>query len=128
MIKFTVLSIRNPQWSSKDCSSIDCLIRSNTLIDEVPFTASKHDSELNGREIYEKCLSGEFGEIAPMESREAGLKAHPELPREYQHLQRFLSAVNSENSKKSFRSVVIVWASMLDNLLDQMIENDASTM
>lgn len=40
MIKLEIESIRNPRWSSEDHSSIDCLVKFNTLIDEVPFTAS----------------------------------------------------------------------------------------
>jgi hypothetical protein len=48
------------------------------------------------------------------------------LPPEYQRLERFLPEANQENNRKSFRSVVIVWCSLLDNLLDEMLECEAS--
>ena len=56
---------------------------SNTLINvtvtfdnigEVPFTASPDDQELHGKEIFAKCIAGDFGEIvhfiAPIKSIE----------------------------------------------------------
>jgi hypothetical protein len=36
---------------------------------EVPFTAAPNDSEAHGREIYQRIVAGEFGEIAPFEPR-----------------------------------------------------------
>ncbi|MBU1397098.1 MAG: hypothetical protein KKE84_13295 [Gammaproteobacteria bacterium] len=126
MIKIEILSVRNPQWASEDGSAINCRIRTNTLVEEVPFTASKHDLEPHGREIYARCLAGEFGDIAPMEpksAREPMLQS--KLPPEYLLLERFLLEANQENNRKSFRSVVIVWGSLLDNLLDEMLEREA---
>lgn len=126
MIEIEILSVRNPQWASEDGSAIDCRIRTNTLVEEVPFTASKHDPEPHGREIYGRCLAGEFGDIAPMEpksAREPMLQS--KLPPEYLLLERFLLEANQENNRKSFRSVVIVWGSLLDNLLDEMLEREA---
>lgn len=126
MIKTEVLSVRNPRWTSEDHSAIDCLVRTNTLVGEVPFTASMHDSELHGRETYARCVAGEFGEIAPMEPRNAPvLLAHVAPPSEYQRLEIFLLEANRENNRKSFRSVAIVWASLLDNLLNELLEADA---
>lgn len=127
MIKIEITSVRKPQWASEDRSAINCWVRTNTLVDEVPFTASKHDPELHGRELYARCLAGEFGEIAPMEPNTA-LEPLPqyELPPEYQRLENFLLAANLENSRKSFRSVVIVWGSLLGNLIDEMLEGEVS--
>lgn len=127
MIEIEILSVRNPQWASEDGSAIDCRIRTNTLVEEVLFTASKHDPEPHGREIYGRCLAGEFGDIAPMEPKSAGEPMlQSKLPPEYLLLERFLLEANQENNRKSFRSVVIVWGSLLDNLLDEMLECDAS--
>lgn len=126
MIKIVVLAVRSPQWASEDSSAINCWVRTNTLVEEVPFTAAPHDSEAHGREIYARCLAGEFGEIAPMAPR---VLPEPmptmELPPTYEHLQKFLLEANQENSRKSFRSVVIVWGSLLDSLLDEMLESKA---
>lgn len=127
MFKIKVLSVRNPQWANDNRSAIDCLVITNTLVGEVPFTASMHDPEPHGQEIFSRCMAGEFGEIAPMEPQNTPAPLpHVEPPPEYQRLERFLLEANKENNRKSFRSVVIVWGSLLDNLLDEMLEGDAS--
>jgi hypothetical protein len=38
------------------------------MAQEVPFTASPYDSEPHGREVFQKIVAGQFGEIAPFES------------------------------------------------------------
>lgn len=126
MIKIIVESVREPRWANEGKSAINCLIKTNTLTQEVPFTASMSDSEAHGRDIYVRCLKGEFGEIAPFEltirvEPTAGLSS-AELPPEYQELQELMIEVNRETSRGSYRSVVIVWASMVDNVLDRMLE------
>ncbi|WP_252106577.1 MULTISPECIES: DUF4145 domain-containing protein [unclassified Halomonas] len=127
MIKIEILSVRNPQWANEGRTTINCLVRTNILHLEVPFTATPYDSEAHGREIFVRCLSGEFGEIAPMESKPATQPLpQSELPANYHRLERFLLGANRENRRQSFRSVVIVWGSMLDNLLDEMLEVKAS--
>lgn len=126
MVKIEIESVRDPRWSSEDGSTIDCLVKTNTLIHEAQFTASIHDPEPHGREIYKRCVAGEFGEVAPMKARETVTSNRVvEVPPELLRLNRFLLEANRENSQKSYRSVVIVWASFLDNVLDEMIENDA---
>lgn len=126
MIKTEILSVRNPQWANEDGTAINCLVRTNTLHQEVPFTATPYDSEAHGREIFDRCLTREFGDIAPMESNPPKQPlSQLELPTEYHRLERFLLEANQENSRKSFRSVVIIWGSLLDNLLDEMLEAEA---
>ncbi len=126
MIKIEILSARDPQWASEDYSAIDCWVRTNTLIEEVPFTASKYDCEPHGRELYERCLAGELGEIAPMQPRPQLPPSQLKIPSEYQLLGQFLHEANQENSRKSFRSVVIVWSSFLENILEGLLEKEAS--
>ena len=127
MIKIEILSVRNPQWAREDGNAINCWVRTNTIVEEVPFTASKYDSEPHGREVYERCMAGEFGEIAPMEPEiEPEHVLQREVPPEHQRLEKFLLEANRENNRKSFRSVAIVWCSLLDNLLDEMLEGEAS--
>jgi hypothetical protein len=41
-------------------------------------------------------------------------------------MEKFLIEANQENERKSFRSVTIVWGAALDNLLDEILEDDAS--
>ena len=126
MIKTEILSVRNPQWANENGTAINCLVRTNTLHQEVPFTASPYDSEAHGRETFARCLAGEFGEIAPMGPKLSELSPlQPEPSAKYLRLERFLLEANRENSRSSFRSVVIVWGSLLDNLLDEMLEAEA---
>lgn len=126
MIKTEILSVRNPQWANEDGTAINCLVRTNTLNQEVPFTATPSDPEAHGRDIYARCLAGEFGTIAKFESKLAQQPlSQPVHSAEYKCLERFLLEANRENSRKSFRSVVIVWGSLLDNLLDEMLEAEA---
>jgi hypothetical protein len=127
VIKVEFLSVREPRWSHEDRRAIDCLVKTNTIIDEVPYTASADDVELHGRELYERLKAGYYGEIAPMEPRSVSeFPANFEMPPEYKILQKFLIETNLENGRKSSRSIVIVWASVLDNLLDAVLEDEAS--
>jgi hypothetical protein len=126
MIKTEILSVRNPQWANENHTAINCLVRTNTLHQEVPFTASPCDSEAHGRETFARCLVGEFGEISPIGPKLSEQSpSQPEPPAKYFRLERFLLEANRENSRHSFRSVVIVWGSLLDNLLDEMLEAEA---
>lgn len=126
MIKTEILSARNLQWANEDGTAINCLVTTNTLHQEVPFTATPYDSEAHGRELFAKCLAGEFGEFALMEPKyQRQSQPLTPLPPEYHRLERLLLEANLENSRQSFRSVVIVWGSLLDNLLDEMLETEA---
>jgi hypothetical protein len=126
MIKIEITSARNPQWANEERTAINCLVRTNTLLQEAPFTASPHDSEAHGKDLFARCLAGEFGAIAPMDlTTQQQALPKIEIPPKYIRLQRFIHEANLENSRKSFRSVVIVWGSLLDNLLDEVLEADA---
>lgn len=123
MVKVEVLSIRDPQWVDENHTAINCWIRTNTLVDEVSFTASPHDSELHGREIFARCLAGEFGNIPEMEPQPPSESiTQAETPAQLRRLEMFLAYANLENARKSFRSVVILWGSFLDGLLDELLE------
>ncbi|MCK9917859.1 hypothetical protein MXD81_52845 [Microbacteriaceae bacterium K1510] len=129
MIKIEILSARNPKWVGEDGRAINCLVKTNTLVEEVPFTASMDDVEPHGRELFARCVAGEFGEIAPVEPLKfTGSRSTYELDPEHQRLERFLFEVNQENARKSCRGVAIVWASILDNLLDELLELHAARL
>lgn len=57
-------SIANPQWANADQTLIDCVVTFDRLGEPVPFTANPNDTEPHGREIFERCASGEFGRVA----------------------------------------------------------------
>ncbi len=64
--KVTLTLLRNPQYSSEDLSTIDCeLVIKEIGLEVLPFTASKFDVDVVGREIYNDILSGVFGDISP---------------------------------------------------------------
>lgn len=126
MVKIIVESVRDPRWANEDHSSIDCIVKTSILVHEAPFTASVHDAEPHGREIYERCVAGEFGPITPMLPRKSNPLAEViDQPLGLERLERFLLQANQENARGSSRSVTIVWASLLDNLLNEILERYA---
>ena len=59
-------SVTNPTWADAEHSLITCIVNFDAIGDEsevVPFTASPDDVEAHGREIFERCVAGEFGLI-----------------------------------------------------------------
>jgi hypothetical protein len=61
-------TVREPRWNAENRSSVSCLVKFEHLPNEVEFAAAPHDIESHGREIYERIVAGEFGEIAPFEA------------------------------------------------------------
>lgn len=62
----TILSARNPYWSSQARATIELMVVFEGLEEthgELPFTASPHDPEPHGVELYERALAGEFGTV-----------------------------------------------------------------
>lgn len=61
-----VLSARDPHWSTPARTTIELRVTFEDTADiygELPFTASPHDSEPHGVELYERALAGEFGPV-----------------------------------------------------------------
>lgn len=63
--------VKNIKYSSKDNYYIDMDI-DHPIYGWIPFTASKYDLEVFGRELYNNAIDGVYGEIAPY--------VEPELP------------------------------------------------
>jgi hypothetical protein len=62
----TLTSVTNPVWANAQQTAIDCLITTSQFGDEVlPFTASPSDVEPLGKEVFDACVNGEAGPIAP---------------------------------------------------------------
>lgn len=61
----TIIKLENPIYMAEDLSSIDCTITFDTFGVPLPFTASLHDPEPHGIQIYEDLVSGKYGPIAP---------------------------------------------------------------
>lgn len=64
-----------------DKLAVNCIVDFDG-IGEVPFTASPHDQYEHGREIYTRCVAGEFGEISEyvQEISETKLMEHKTVP------------------------------------------------
>ncbi|QJP11838.1 tail fiber assembly protein [Pseudomonas multiresinivorans] len=58
------LKASQPFWVDEAQTGISLLVTFEGL-GEVPFTATPNDGEAHGREIFQKAIAGEFGDIAP---------------------------------------------------------------
>ena len=105
MIPIKIYTVKNPRWSNSDKKTIDCEITTNTLKNEVPFTASPYDTESHGRDIFSRCMNNEFGSIGEPENASLKHVNIPELSIELINMNKFLEFANFENANKSFRSV-----------------------
>jgi hypothetical protein len=58
--------IRNPKWSNVEKTRIDCEVNFKHVGFEewTPFTACPLDSAPYSKEIFDRCVAGEFGEVA----------------------------------------------------------------
>lgn len=60
-----VISVTNPRWANAEQTAIDCDLVLDSYPDQVlPFTATPHDVEDHGREVFARAASGEFGPVA----------------------------------------------------------------
>jgi hypothetical protein len=58
------LNVQSPHWANADQTLIDCIVTFDHIAEPVPFTANPNDTEEHGREIFARCMAGEFGEVA----------------------------------------------------------------
>lgn len=56
-------TVTNLQWANKDHTSLSCNVNFIGL-GILPFTPNPNDSQAHGKEIYARCMAGDFGEIA----------------------------------------------------------------
>lgn len=59
-----ILYVKDPQWANADHTLIDCIIKTDHILEELPFTANPNDVEEHGRLIYAAAMNGEYGPIA----------------------------------------------------------------
>jgi hypothetical protein len=64
----TLESAHSPSYAAEDGSCISLMVKFAEFDQELPFGATPHDPHDHGRNIYERALAGEFGEIAPFVS------------------------------------------------------------
>ena len=61
----TFESAHSPAYASEDGSCISLMVKFAEFNEELPFGATNHDPHEHGRNIYERAIAGEFGDIAP---------------------------------------------------------------
>lgn len=62
----TILGARNPTMQFGDDGVINMEVKFEHLADFVPFSARADDNEAHGRELYERAMAEEFGEVVAL--------------------------------------------------------------
>ena len=62
---FTLEYAKDPIWNSNDGQQILLTIKWEEFQEEMPFSAANYDSELHGKDLFNRAAAGEFGEVAP---------------------------------------------------------------
>ena len=133
MIKTIVEYVHSPRWQNPEHTSIVCMVKFWHIKVEVPYAALPYMFEEYGIEIWHRCISKEFGEILPYDlneldkysikfetiKNEEPVKLYSDL---FLGIEQFFDVVNKENERQSFRSVGIVWASYLEEALNEAVE------
>jgi hypothetical protein len=57
--------VKNLQWADEQNTTINCDVFFTQFNNYLPFTASPNDPESYGVEIFNDCVAGVYGEIAP---------------------------------------------------------------
>lgn len=128
--KVNYSNVRNPRWANNEKTAIDVVMNVDYLKGDIPFTATCYDTEPHGREIFVRCLQGDFGEIADwagvgQEGINGEISYSPVATPwiiAWPDFQEFLDEANRENASGSERGVVLVCAALLDDLLLRMLQ------
>ena len=61
-----LIDAQNPQWGNAEHTFIEVEAKWEHIADlgYLPFTANPEDVEAHGRDLYQRCVNGEFGTIA----------------------------------------------------------------
>jgi hypothetical protein len=65
--KCILIDAQNPKWGNAEHTLIDVEAKFQHYPEEwgyLGFTADPNDPEAHGRDLYNRCVAGEFGEIA----------------------------------------------------------------
>jgi hypothetical protein len=81
----TYTNVKNLQWD-RDRLMVNCVV-DFVHLGELPFSASPQDSAEHGREIYARCVAGDFGPIADYVPKpDEGPQEPSEIPPEFRIL------------------------------------------
>jgi len=126
-MEFDIISVREPVWADAKHSAINCWLRTSAHSTELPFTASPSDMEAHGRDVFRRCMSGEFGEIQPYVASQytedhSTSVTLPKWVSAWPEVHDFIIEANVENTKNSPRAIALVWGSMVETMLRSFIE------
>ncbi|MCA0963653.1 hypothetical protein [Salipiger bermudensis] len=125
-MEFDIISVQEPTWADVEHSAINCRLRTTAYSKELPFTARPSDTEAHGREVFRRCVSGEFGEIQPYaasqytEDHGTSLTL-PKWVSAWPEVHDFIIEANAENARNSPRAIALVWGSMVETMLNLFI-------
>jgi hypothetical protein len=128
-MKIEIISVRNPVWTNSEKTSINCLIKTNHLKEEVPFTASLFDSEEHGIKLFNELISGKYGEILEFPNSKKIFNSQDNVQfivdDNTKELLTFLEIANKDLTSNSPRNLIILWSAKLEYTLRKYLdEND----
>lgn len=62
---FTLQYAKDPIWNNAESTSILLTVKWEEFNEEMPFSACSFDAEPHGVDLFNRAVSGEFGEISP---------------------------------------------------------------
>ena len=140
MLKTELISVHSLSWANEDHTGINCWIRTNKWLGEGPFNAVPSDVEPFGRELFWRCVNGEFGPIVEnppvghpdhisYSMSAEGFIKYPDnfvpsrnLFETWPEKKTFFDEANQENAGGTVRGIGLVWGSMLDHMLKRTLE------
>lgn len=120
-MKKTIKNIKNLSWNNEEKTSFDCEIEFNEIPEVFPFTASINDTTDYVVEIFERCVSGEFGSISDFVPKILTLEEMSAIERYKRDslLQKMDSIISNPLRWNSFsEEVKSEWANYRQQLLD----------
>jgi len=126
---FAYSKVHSPKWANKAKTKIDCFVQFSHMKHEVCFTASPDDVMRHGKEIFAKCMAGEFGQVSdysgPSDKPVITLGNQP-IPSlnlaVWPEFFEFINEANLEVARGTIRGIIMVWSCMLELVLGRLIE------
>lgn len=119
-------SVKNPIWIDKEKTAINCIIKTNHVKVEIPFTASPYDSEEHGKKLFSELISGKYGKIEEctktQEDNSLKIINKENLDNKTFELIEFIAIANKDLSSYSPRNIVILWSAKFEYVLKKYLE------
>ena len=124
-MQIQIKSVRNPIWSNNEKTAIDCIIRTNHLKEEVPFTASPNDPETHGKQLFEELINGKYGKIKENTKAQENINIQEiykqQLDSTTLEFIKFIETANRDLKLHSPRNIIILWSAKLEYVLRKFL-------